>query len=138
MDELSFRDVDIDRDDAIAEMSAIASQSVPLHFVLKWTRGKPVSLFALHGRIAGTNQWHSLIPHALNENDGEIVAPLGQHASGSTLELRFGVFALEDVPKIATFIARPGLVEQFSPLPPGRTQSIKRAETWRDGGLYKV
>lgn len=138
MSDLSFKHVGIEDPDLLNVMSFTATDRVPLSFVLKWTIGKAVSLFLLHGRAVGTNDWRNLIQHAANENDGEIVIPIGHHMSGTTIELRFGVFPFEDVPKIATFIHRPGLVEQFKPEPTGRTQQLKRAEAWRDSGPYKI
>ena len=122
----------------LKKLQAEATNNTPLLFLLKWTIGRPVSLFSLHGRLAGTGPFKSLIPAAVNDTDGEIAVQIGHFPLGTVIELRFAVFALEDVPKAAVFIVRPGLVEPFRPPQPGTTQAIKRTEPWRDGGEFKV
>ena len=138
MNDLTFRDISIDSPDLLTQLNVASADVIPLAFVLKWTNGRPVSLFSLVGQIVGSGNWKNLIQNAVNDNDGEILVPVGHFLPGTEIELRFGVFAMEDVPKAATFLARPGLVEWFRPQPDGKTQRIQQAETWRDGGTYKV
>jgi len=80
-----------------------------------------------------------VIEHPVSDNDGDIPVTLGDFPVGQVIEIRFGVFAMDSVPKAIALILEnaPPKVTKLSP----RTEPFKalsHGESWRDSKAYKV
>lgn len=134
-----FHAVDLDQPGPLDQRMGNALEAELLRFVLLWTKGIGVSLYALHVRVQG-EAWLNVIPTVISDNDGETTVYLGSYAPGSALDIHFGAFAIDgNVTKMASFIVHGANgVQKLVPPGPSDFKSLKRGSTWEETASYVV
>jgi hypothetical protein len=116
-------------------------QKSELLFTLKWAPKNPLVLHKLHVRVAPQAEWHNVLDNVIAGNDGEITVGLGRFEQGAKLFIRFGVNALAEILKAATFIVEDRVkVTKLSP-PGSEFQKIDQGTIWEnkdEGDPYQV
>lgn len=108
-----------------------------LEFVLRWTKSRNIVVIGLDTR-RGSEPWRPVITKPIAENDGEIVLDLGPQGPG-TIEMKFAVGALSEVPKMAAFVVQGGnQVTKVAPLKPDEFKQLKAFERWLEDARYDV
>lgn len=108
-----------------------------LIFVLKSTTGRAITLYSLHVKI-NNGAWINLIKNTISDNDGEIDVYMGSYNENDTLQIHFGVFAIEEISKAACFIVKNYKnVYKLSPKDDDFKQ-IQKKKTWEDTQTCKV
>jgi hypothetical protein len=130
----------MESDDPAGAMTRIMEmQPAFITFTLRWVPGRPMLLYKLWARGSGLLEWRNPLAHPVIVDSGEITVNLGWFAPGPA-QVHFGVFALEDVDRAATFVIHGGKVTPLLPAGDAAEKhvSIGRRETWEDESTYDV
>lgn len=73
-------------------------------FSVVWTNGQSCSLNYLSGNRPPSTIWHPIISRPTTDNDGEISEQIGNFPQGISLNLSFGLQAIDAIPKLAILI----------------------------------
>lgn len=100
-------------------------------FSVVWTRGTAINLNFLSGNRPPSTVWHPMFQSPISDNDGEISLQLGHFPPGITINLSWGIQAVDAVPRLALLITNLTSHQVFK-LPAGNQfKSLTRGEFWQ-------
>jgi hypothetical protein len=100
-------------------------------FSVIWTRQTACNLNFLSGNRPPSTTWHPIITAPISDDDGEISVQLGHFPPGITLNLSWGIQAVDAIPKLALLIVNITNRTIFK-IPPGNQfKQLARGEFWQ-------
>jgi hypothetical protein len=109
-----------------------------LHFLIRWTRRKPLVLQSLQVKAAPDNLWKELLERPLGDYDGELVLDMGRYSAGE-IRVRFRIGALTKVPRAVSYLVEDETrVVAFKPADGSDPKSVEQGVPWEEVGTYQV
>ncbi len=100
-------------------------------FSVVWTNnGSSLSLYSLNAKLSSSGNWVKLISIVITDDDGEITIQIGNFAKGTSIDMLFGVYPMQDIPEAAIYVTNmtEGTSQQTAPA--NGTQKLTKATAW--------
>jgi len=100
-------------------------------FSIVWTKEIACNLNFLSGNRPPSTIWHPIITAPISDNDGEISVSLGHFPTGISINLSWGIQAVDAIPRLALLISNITNRTIFK-IPPGNQfKQLQRGEFWQ-------